>query len=107
MMEGLMPPAQITRLPPRRVRDVPQWEGPPPPPEEFVPMDVVAKRLSVSPKTVRRMIDDGELVGRKFRRSLRVSAASVDAYLASMAAKAPSIRPRLPRRWKGPLPGRE
>lgn len=104
-----MPPADITRFPgrPGPGREVKQWEGPPPEPGAFVTIDVVAKRLGLSPKTVRRMIGDGELVGRKFRTRVRVSIASVDAYVTSSATKAPSTRPRLPRRWKGPLPGQE
>lgn len=48
---------------------------------QFIPVTAAARRLSVSPAAIRAMIDRGELEAIKAGRVLRVSAASLDAYI--------------------------
>jgi len=43
----------------------------------------VAKILNVSPATVRRLIEDGELKAKKIRGQWRIKKEDLDAYLAS------------------------
>lgn len=40
-----------------------------------------AAELGVSPMTVYRLIEDGELLARRFGRSLRIAAIDLDAYM--------------------------
>lgn len=44
-------------------------------------LDAAAKALSVSPRTIRRLLDAGELGRIKIGRAVRVSAASISAYV--------------------------
>ena len=53
----------------------------------LVTLGTAAKTLAVSVKTVRRMIDDGQLEACKIRSGLRISKASLDSYVKSQIEK--------------------
>lgn len=57
------------------------------PTPEYVSVTDVAQRLNVSATAVRAMIDRGELDALKVGRILRVSTASVDAFIAAATAR--------------------
>ena len=48
----------------------------------FIPVAEVARRLSVSEKTVRRWVECGDLVAHHLGRSIRISEANLRAFLA-------------------------
>ena len=50
-------------------------------PDDFYRIGEVAEKLAVSPRTVRRWIDDRVLARRKLGRSVRVSARDLQAFL--------------------------
>jgi len=53
----------------------------------LVTLQTAAKTLAVSVKTIRRMIDDGQLEALKVRSGLRISKASLDSYVRSQIEK--------------------
>ncbi len=48
-----------------------------------VTIEEAGERLALSPQSIRRLIAEGRLIGYKFRRSLRVSLESLEAYIRS------------------------
>lgn len=50
----------------------------------FLSVPEVAKRLSVSPQTIRREIRDGKLNAVEIRKTIRITAESFSYYLASL-----------------------
>lgn len=51
--------------------------------DHYITLDETAKKLMVSPDTVRRLIADGRMIAYKFGRSLRISLISLEAYIRS------------------------
>lgn len=56
------------------------------PQPEFVPVAVVAERLTCSPDSVLRLMRAGELAGFRHGRLVRIRASSVDAFVARHSA---------------------
>jgi excisionase family DNA binding protein len=53
--------------------------------EPLLPLAEVARRLSVSPRTVRRLVDAGELSSFRVGGQVRIESAALAAYLARRA----------------------
>jgi excisionase family DNA binding protein len=50
--------------------------------DRYVTIQHASERIDVSTRTIRRLVEDGELVSFKVRNCLRVSAKSLDNYIA-------------------------
>jgi len=53
-------------------------------PEKWISPQIIARRLGVSVKTSRRLIDEGQFVVAKFGGSIRVSESSFNSYVDRM-----------------------
>ncbi len=52
-----------------------------PPPKPFYSVADVAELIDVNERTIRRWIDDGELVAHRFGRQIRISRADLEAFV--------------------------
>ncbi len=52
-------------------------------PDRMLTIDAVADELDLSPRTVRRLIDDGALPVHRIGRSIRISRDDLDRFIAS------------------------
>lgn len=57
------------------------------PPPRFMTVKEAAEALTLSPKTVYRMVDKGELPGLNFGGAVRISRAGLEEYIARQMAK--------------------
>ena len=53
----------------------------PPGPKQFLTVEQTAEVLQVSDRTVRRWIDDGDLVAHRFGRQLRIAPADLNSFI--------------------------
>ncbi len=67
--------------------------------EQHLTVNEVAARLAVSHKTVRKLLDKGELAGVKIAGAVRVSESALAEYLERQAmGKPPPVKPTVPKR---------